>query len=375
MKRFIHICIIAALAAGTVSCARETAVNGPQEFPTRGFMEVELSTDGDADNQQEIHSVRLIIFNEASTVPELEFNGTIPLDNPDGVATELSVLIRTKVNLDKMVCVLVNEPAELTETIREISTPEELRDLSYGFAQILNENPWTLKETGMPMSGVVRGVEVWSENNPEFRASKVDMVIERVVARVDFLLRVLDEGAKTGYTSGVTTVKLENTWTDGALVRGNRENGTWRNTEHPEKNFGQLYGVSGPEVFPSVPSKWKEWAAASTRTLTYDAAEPKNNIVPVCSFYTAERDCSTDDLRLKLVVDKVKRGEDLAFGENTFVLKDFVDEKGKDAVLDYIERNHVYRIVGTVKKDQPILFGEITVSGWRDREDVDFPIN
>lgn len=367
MKKKINILGLAAMAALFFCCQSEKEIS--PNLATRGLLELSLSSVVASGNSEEIHTVRFIIFDDASFAPKLDLNEFRDLGADSEEATKFTALLEASVNDDKMVFVIVNEPAALKTTLNGITSPAELAGLEYTFAQTLN-GPYTLKDTGIPMTGVKRDVVVKGENESPITASRVTMYIERVVARVDLYLKVTEAGAKTGY-DGTTVVTLENTYHTGNLVMGNAGNQT-RDNITAAKNFGAVPTVSSANL-SATPTLWKTWTGTSDETIEYVSGQ--SNTLYVCSFYTPERTCATDAERLKLVLDNVKKSAGGVFARQELLLKTFTDENGSPAELNTIRRNYVYRIVGTVgAPTEPILFGGITVSGWGPVQNIDTPL-
>ena len=104
------------------SCVVEEAQVDPPTNPiTRGYMEIELNNGLDQESREEIHAVRFIVFEHASTSPVLELNREIPLEGGEpGEATEFSTLLELNIGSDKMVFVIVNEPESFTSTLEGI---------------------------------------------------------------------------------------------------------------------------------------------------------------------------------------------------------------------------------------------------------------
>ena len=345
------------------SCVvEETQVDPPTNPLTRGYMEIELSNGLDQDSREEIHSVRFIVFEHASASPVLELNREMPLEGGEpGEATEFSTLLELNIGSDKMVFVIVNEPESFTSTLEGIAHPSELEAFTYNFADFLNAGN-DLKR-GMPMTGVIRNVAVAAKNSSPNKAAKIQMAIERIVARVDFYLNAAEPGSKTGYTSGTTTITLENTYDRGRLVMGNKSNYT-RDQSEAGKNFGVIPTVSTSSLSNHT------WTASSNKTLEYSNLE--DNLMYVCSFYTPERTCAVDAERLTLSVSGVAKGYGTTAG--SILLKNFIDEHSYPVTLDVIRRNYVYVIVGNVAKAEEttkdltfslsvIPWQEITVDG------------
>lgn len=185
--KFQKIIYLFLFVAGLVSCMKDSCPLA--EGPGRSVMSVTIEDeDGKSDSYREvINTVRVIVFDNASTVPRLDVNRVFRMPGGE-TGTKFTVKTETSRNNDKLVMAIVNEPAGASQALAGMSHPDGVEDLMFVFADIMNANHTAVKTSGMPMTGVVRGVSVGpahTESDPK----RVDMTIERAVARVDIYLQ------------------------------------------------------------------------------------------------------------------------------------------------------------------------------------------
>ena len=149
--------------------------------------------------------MRFIVFGSTPSGVRLDVNKHILLSTP-GTATNIDAqLLEVTSSNDILVVVIANEPQSLTSKLNGIASLWALQDMVYDIADILNNDGQIISTTGMPMTGVIRDISIAPDET-----QKVEMVIERAVARVDIFLEAIDGGAMTGYTAGSTSVTLHN---------------------------------------------------------------------------------------------------------------------------------------------------------------------
>lgn len=351
--KFQKIIYLFLFVAGLVSCMKDSCPLA--EDPGRSVMSVTIEDeDGKSDSYREvINTVRVIVFDNASTVPRLDVNRVFRMPGGE-TGTKFTVKTETSRNNDKLVMAIVNEPAGASQALAGMSHPDGVEDLMFVFADIMNANHTAVKTSGMPMTGVVRGVSVGpahTESDPK----RVDMTIERAVARVDIYLQKDESIApRVVELPSTTVVTLKNTYAEGYLVAGTRADGT-RDQPGENLNFGRLL-----TVFPSD-LRTVEWSPASTITI-----RAVNTKVPVCSFYTPERTCSAvnDADKLGLVFENIHLvGVGDRNGEITIRRISNPAAGVTDSELREIRRNNVYEVVGTIMS---IGLGfETRVVAWR----------
>lgn len=348
------------------ACSRDAA----DELPTltRAQLSIGLVDDGDAERQEEIKSIRFIVFGNATSGAILDVNKLVILDTP-GTATDITAqLLKVVPNKDIIVIVIANEPQSLTAELNDITELPLLQELDYSIASILDSNGEIASTTGMPMTGVIRGISVASAET-----KSVKMVIERAVARVDVFLEAIDGGAVTGYTAGSTSVTLHNLSNDSYFVMGNVDNGT-RDNANPSKNYGKVKeDVPESDLLPGA------WTATTSDTWAYSSATGAENRKLLCSFYTAERIFKSDySDRLAVSMANVPKGPSGVTGITEKVIETItkVDDKGSPTAQPFTEirRNNVYQITARVGKIG-IQILTITVEDWGERQDIDLDMD
>lgn len=343
------------------SCSNDAV----DELPplTRAQLSIGLVDEGDTDRQEEIKTIRFIVFNHASGVPRLDVNERIVLDTP-GTATDITAqVLKVIPDNDIMVIVIVNEPQSLISELDGIGSLWALQEVDYNIASVLN-NGEIVSSTGMPMTGVIRDISVASD---EVKAVK--MVIERAVARVDIFLEATDGGAVTGYTKDVTSVTLHNFTHNSYFVMGNEANYT-RDNANPSKNYGKVMtNAVDADLLTQT------WTAATTETWAYSSVTGAENRKILCSFYVAERIFRSDTSdRLAVSMVNVLKGPPSVTGIAGKVIETItkVDNSGTPTAQPFTEirRNNVYQITARVGKIG-IQIITISVEGWGKVQDID----
>lgn len=331
---------------------------------TRAQLSINLLNEGDLERQEEIKTIRFIVFNHASGVARLDVNKRVVLYTP-GTATDITAqLLKVVPDNDIMVIVIVNEPQSLISELDGIGNLGALQEIDYNIAGILNSDGEIISSTGMPMTGVIRGISVAPDET-----KTVKMVIERAVARVDIFLEATDGGAVTGYTAGSSSVTLHSFTRNSYFVMGNEANGT-RDNADPSKNYGKVM-----EDVPVSDLLAETWTAAATETWSYSSVTGAVNRKLLCSFYAAERIFKSDySDRLAVSMTNILKGPPDITGITEKVIETIikVDDSGTPVAQPFTEirRNNVYQIVAKVGK-VGIQILTITVENWGAREDVD----
>lgn len=363
-KKLLHI-IYLAFISFLFSCSNAVDELLPL---TRAQLSIGLVNNGDLDRQEEIKTIRFIVFNHASGVARLDVNEHIILSTP-GTATDISAqLLKVAPDNDIMVIVIVNEPHSLTSELDGITSLWGLQNVDYNIASILNSDGEIVSSTGMPMTGVIRGISVVPDET-----KTVKMVIERAVARVDIFLEATNGGAITGYTAGSSSVTLHSFTRNSYFVMGNEANGT-RDNADPSKNYGKVM-----EDVPVSDLLAETWTAAATETWSYSSATGVANRKLLCSFYAAERIFKSDySDRLAVSMTNILKGPPDVTGITRKVIETItkVDDSGTPVAQPFTEirRNNVYQIVAKVGK-VGIQILTITVEDWGEQEDVDLEVD
>ena len=330
-KRFgIILLLAAALSGGCTSGHMEPGA------VTRARMELEV-TAGDAGEYDRIRTVRVLVFDDASARPALDVNELVTLASHEQEASAFRVTLEVNCNRDKLVAVVVDEPAALFPELGGVRFPSELEDLEFRMADVFNEGHSEPLVAGIPMTGVKRGFAVTAENASEADAVEVKVRVLRAVARVELWLAV--DAENSAQLTASTNVSLLRSHDAGLLFGPDAGNG-----------FGRMATVAAPSLAVG-------WQYAGTDPLPLTETPQL-----VCAFYTPERSCSAPDDADKLVLRI--RGVDSPGGARNAeaVLSEFAPEGGSPQPLEAVLRNRVYRITGRVGSAQ----FEHTVLPWSD---------
>ena len=363
MREKILYIVCMAFTALLFSCSKD-AMDDELLPVTRAQLSIGLEDKSEGERQEEIKSIRFIVFSNASGDVKLNVNKLVTLDTP-ATATDITAKnLEVIPNNDIMVIVIANEPQSLTSKLNTVTSPWLLQSVDYDIANILDSDGEIVSSTGMPMTGVIRDISVASD---EVKAVK--MVVERAVARVDIFLEATDGGAVTGYTKDVTSVTLHNSTHKSYFVMGNEANYT-RDNANPSKNYGKVMtnAVDGDLLTQT-------WTAATTETWAYSSVAGAENRKILCSFYVAERifrSDSSDQLAISMV--NVLKGPPSVTGIAEKVIKTItkVDNSGTPTAQPFTEirRNNVYQITARVGKIG-IQIITISVEGWGKVQDID----
>lgn len=363
MKKTIYILLSVAFAMLLHSCVID---KGTDEAATRsGVMMVNIENDTSSlmdDARENITTVRLFVFDNASTNPKLNVNELYTDVATPG--TKVSVKVKTSRNADKMVVAILNEPSQLTGTLESVNHPSALEDIAFEFADLFNTNQTAVlaSANGMPMTGALRHVEINSshtESNPLI----IPMVVERAVARVDVYMS--KDMSRTARLTTATKIRLKKSYDKGYLVAGTEDNDT-RFQPSDAENFGHMLTVA-PELLTAV----SEWSPSSAISLGSTAQR-------VCYFYTPERNCildnDADKLRLEFVnitIDGVGlRSAEIILNRMDTAPGTVTDPD--DLNLKMIKRNNVYEIYSTVTSNTVDF--EAYVLDWADALPVNVDI-
>ncbi len=339
MKKTINILLSVALAILFNSCV---IGHDSDDISTRsGILSVDIENDASSladDAREGITTVRLFIFDNASTNPKLDVNELHT--NTAEPGTKVTVKAATSLNTDKMVVAILNEPKQLTSKLASINHPSALEDVAFEFAELFNTNRTAVlaAANGMPMTGVLRHVEV-NSSHTDASPKTIPMIVERVVARVDVYLN--KDMSRTARLTTATKIRLKKSYDKGYLVTGTEDNGTRFQSSEAE-NFGHLLTVA-PDKLTAV----SEWSPTSAISLGSTAQR-------ICYFYTPERSCISDNdadkLRLEFVditIDGVgMRSAEIILNRMDTAPGGVTDPE--DLKLKMIKRNNVYEIYSTV---------------------------
>ena len=350
-KILLYIIVLTVISLN--SCTKDHSgddIIGPPS--TKGVMEVEVITDG-ALQDDYVRTVRFMVFDNASTTPTLDINEIITLEQDDQDASSFKTILKVSSNEDKMLSVVINEPAAVTSTLSKITSPESLEDLTFRMADAFNANHTAPLSTGLPMTGVKRKISVTKDNNSEANAAQVDIAIERSVARVELWLE--KENAVTSAEVNTSTkITLSKSHNLAYLVAGTEYDKTrFQGAPNEADNFGHMMTVANPsQTLPWTSTRPSPLAISSTPQL-------------ICSFYIPERTCSAllDADKLNLKIEGIGSSSGLRSAET--ILKEFVSEKGSPQTIDILRRNNVYIITGTIRANS-IVFNENTILPWKD---------
>lgn len=341
MKKLLNILSLVLAATCLSSCGGEDKT---EPFPfTRALMEVELETGG-AEDHDLVHTVRYLVFDNASSYPTLDFNERIVVDQDARESTRFKTLFEVGCNPDKMVVVVVNEPGSLRAALDRVTSPDGLEDITFLMADMFNNNHSAPKSSGIAMTGVMRGISV-SENNTLNRPAQVQINLERAVARIELWLKK-DDSVDTAWEDTDTEVSIMKSHGEGYLAAGTKADKT-RYQADATKNFGHFLTVNTPSV----------------NSITYKATAKtaiNNNERLVCAFYTPERVLGNENARMRLVIKNIHTTYEVKNYDG--VLKEFVSDDLTKLDIDTIKRNNVYKIVGKLKSTSLSL--ESTVLPW-----------
>jgi hypothetical protein len=306
---------------------------------SRGVLQVEIAgtlvpapTRGDG---EWLSSMRLIVFTDLATSPRVEINRLITIGELDMVPATGATPARAKTVVEverrpagensRLVVAIVNEPdtPQMRAALEAISTPGELGDLELDMAHFVSADHLSLRDgVAVPMTGAVwtdrlfRSVE---EASREWNSLKLE--VQRTVARIDVCLkRGTDVEAGLKMAAG-STVVLDNTFDKTRLVYHSDGINT----------IGQIQAVDSEDMFD------RTWTLSSgEQDFTADT--------PVCSFYTPERGCTRDRLKLDIAI-KTPEG---ATRSGSLTIFSALDADRVEHPVDIVRRNNIYRVTVTI---------------------------
>lgn len=354
MKKLLHIFWMPLTLAITLSsCSWEEEVVPPvdPDIQTRALT-VSLNDDGEEGKRETVNTVRLIVFDNASTGnPTLDTNERIDISESNKTATGFDVTVKVKVDADKMVVAVVNEPSALQTQLGMVRSVPELESIMYDFGNILNANHTGFRVGQyMPMTGVKRGLVV-AQSNTSQNPARTTMTVERAFARIDIYLKAAP-GVTAHLIDNYTRISVLETYDKGYLAVGTQADGTrYQTGSAAANNFGRLLTVPASELLDhNLPEdnepQYATWVSYGGTTLT--EARPS---VPTCSFYVPERTCTgVPSDKLKIRFDGIYDEDTSDFKFATFTLSEAIPQGGSQSqALEAIKRNNVYEIIGTVK--------------------------
>lgn len=334
MERIKNIFILLFISVLVVSCSVESQIREAIS-PTYGHMKIEVTKPA-ADKHDYIHKIRFIVFNNASTFPQLDINEVASLNEEDQSATEFRTLLNVTQNNDKMLIVIINEPDNLIPVLDQITHPNNVEDIMFDLADAFDPSLTTPASTGIPMSGVKRGISVTEDNETEETAEQISITVERSVGRIELWLKT--EPGITAEVNNDAQITLRKNHDKGYLATGTEQDGTRFQTEENKKNnFGHMLEVTNPqeEVI---------WNHTGDTPITISSTPSR-----VVIFYTPERICDEPDDTNKPILEIFRINTSEGFRNAQNVLKEFAPE-GSSALepLTAIKRNNIYRIVGVI---------------------------
>ena len=311
-------------------------------------------------------SIRIIVFNDLASTPAAESNRVytpeeveiIPASGskPAKVRLSMKVLRRENEPNERVIVAIINEPADMTEDLDEISTFDDLAALTFDMTNFIADNHLGLRsgET-MPMTGAIWTDKLFEKPSTAGLESNIlKLEVHRAVARVDVYLKKGEDVDTNLLMSAGSTVRLDNTYDKSNFFM------------HTAGDFtiGSVQTVDSDDLIDG-----KSWTLTSGTQAISDET-------PVCVFYTAERSCATTDDRLELTIS-VKTNEGATRSGTLKIVSAFdveqmkkpEDERGSPKPVDVIRRNNIYKVVATIGVNGI----ESEVRSWEERDiDTEF---
>lgn len=170
-----------------VSCVAERSGDDTRmSSGARSLMAIEVLADG-ADEHDYIHTARFIVFDNASVAPAIDINEVVTFSAGEQDAKKFGTTLEVSSNSDKMLVVVVNEPAAMTGVLDAVISRAELEDMIFRMDEVFNPNHSSPSSSGIPMTGVKRNIVV-----AEGLTTREEINIERGVARVELWLKKED---------------------------------------------------------------------------------------------------------------------------------------------------------------------------------------
>lgn len=331
-----------------VSCVAERSGDDTGMLSgARSLMAIEVLADG-ADEHDYIHTARFIVFDNASVSPAVDVNEVVAFSTEEQEAKKFGTTLEVSSHSDKMLVVVVNEPPAMTGALNAVVSRAELEDMIFRMNDVFNPNHSSPSSSGIPMTGVKRGIAVAEE-----LTTREEINIERGVARVELWLKKEDAVAFARVTSS-TKVSLENSYAEGYLVVGTETDKTrFQTGADADDNFGRM-------LVPDNNYALVGWNYGGTGALELD-----DTYQLIAAFYTPERTCSSSGDADKLILNIEGVSSPDGAREGRAVLSSFSPEGGgASRVLTEIRRNNVYRVMAIVK-EKTVEF-EHRVLPWKD---------
>ena len=337
MKKIYNILGMAVVVFLSACTTAERQMGDPEA--DRGVISVEV-VNGGAGADDYIYTARFIVFDNVSVFPSLDINKVIKMDDEQQKAGKFKVMLKVSCNPDKMVAVVLNEPASLTRRLSLLSAPADMEDIMFMMADVMNDNHTGPSKTGLPMTGTAWGVSVGEENDSETNAVRLDdFIVWRSLARVELWLK--EEEGVDASIDAATNATMSNSHDRGYLVGPDSVHG-----------FGKMM----TEESPATEVSWTYPGSASTQL--------GGDSILVCAFYTPERTCSQPGDADKLVLEIKGISADGEYRDARTVLTEFAPPGEQPQELTEIRRNNVYRITGVVRK-KSVNFG-LDIIPWTD---------
>lgn len=301
----------------------------------RGVMRIEIIEQGEVAPEDQMNTVRLLIFDETSGWPELELNKFFNV--ADSFAVEVEDASKLGVILDvskrvgkpnkKRVVAIVNEPQQMKAGLEAVGNYDDLEAMELDFAHFLNNDHTTLQSgKGLPMTGMVETQKVYA-TVAEDEADGAEIVLERAVARVQLYIR--KDSGLTVPLSTQTTITLKNSYDRESFIR------------HEDPPFGQIQTVPASQLLS------KTWNPAAPIP---DSAIPDSGEgLLLCSFYTPERTCTASGDADKLGINIKLVLADGSEREAAVIIDKARRENGTKQNIEAIRRNNSYTIIANVE--------------------------
>lgn len=323
LERICRLWFVLLTTAGLLHSCILDQLEGKTELSaeSRGLMSIEVVAGG-AVADDYVRSARFIVFDKASSFPSLDVNKRITLDVEDWEATIFKTTLEVNPDPDKMLVLILNEPAANSEFLDKITSPAELEGIEFLMTDAFNENHTAPLATGIPMTGIKRGIAVTRANNSEESAAKVEIFVERTVARIELWMKT--DPDTPARLSSAAMIVLTKTHDAGYLMKPDAVH-----------NFGHM-----PTVTPMEVVGWDEFFEPP---LTLNE---KAQLVSV--FYTPERTCSAPNDSDKPILYVMNVESQEGYKDAETILSRFVAESGAVETITEIRRNNIYRITGRV---------------------------
>lgn len=335
------------------SCSPEQATPDDERSDLNGVMQVEI-TENEGAGSDKIKSIRFIVFTNLASIPKAEINRLYSendftaeqIPEEEKAASKIKIIMevsRRRVSPNKkLVVAVVNEPLSMTEVLNAITTPEQLEKLKLPMSDFVADDHLSLKaDTPTPMTGAVWTDRVYSTVE-EAVANGIKLEVLRAVARVDVYL-AKEKDVDVQITAG-SAITLSNTYTESYFVRH----------EDGNNHLGNIQTVNSNN-FTDKSWTWTE----GQKEIPDPETDPRS--VCVCSFYTPERYCISDNDKLKLNVSIVT--QEGAVRSGIFTLDKAKDANQDEQTINLIRRNNIYKITATVGAE--VITAEI--QDWEDR--------